>query len=218
MSWKIQKYRPIDTDAMDIRDINENFYGYIDELSGGLNEHNFTAGAFTGNERLTADAAMAAHQVLAPGDPTSILSTETLAYKTQWEPVSAAANVTTPLRKVIVATGGPVWVMASFQLVLSTSLNTSGFQFVLALDGAPLFESLFGGGDLSNDEIVSTGLFTYGPAVQGQYLPIVLEAYLDLTPGEYTLEVLTRSLMELNGGVGSVGVSVREFIVLDMFR
>lgn len=238
MSWKFPKHRPINTDSMDPEEVNENFFPVVEELSGKLNEHNFSKGMLTDGSKFEDDAGLSITHMGKADDPTWAASatptppTPPIVMKLSdaWVPLTYTPNVGAnpeQMELTFETEGGPLWIISSFQAQMGSTvlhvdagneMNAAGYCFVLSLDGDPLFESLFGGGDTSNDEVRSSTNFSQGPASQAAFLPVKLEAYVDVPPGRYTVGVQYRNLYQYGGNPTLIGVWSRELIVIEMHR
>jgi len=235
MSWKFPKHRPLNTDVMDTRDINETLLSFVDEASGELNEHNFLGGMLTDGAEYADDAGISVTHFHQADDPSWVSSPSVQNYPTvrmevheSWMPLTFIPNIgpTPPQMEITFTTnGGPIWLISSFQAQLSSPTHpftdAIGYCFALSVDGSILYESLFGGGD-SNDEIQSLagGLgTTMGPATNGMFIPIKLEAYVNLAPGTYEVRVEYRTLKSFNGtNPGLVGIFSRELMAIELAR
>jgi len=234
MSWKFPKHRPITTDSLDFRDINENFTTLVDEFSGEINEHNIKAGLLSLNGPYLRDGAgMTVEHYehwVDPTEPTVPSSYALVPLEDSWVKLTNVSPATGDYAITFVSSGAPVWILASFQAHLrdTTSLKathtvTPGFNFALMVDGAILYQSLVGGGDISNDHIQQLSVnMTQGPGVAGLYIPLVVEAIVDLPPGEHVINVCAKALNSYtptSSAVGrTMGVLSRELIALELTR
>ena len=222
MSWKFPKHRPRSGEVLSASDMNENFLAPFDELSGELNEHNFVSGfASAQGARLQVDAGLTTTTIGYRANPAlgpTLGGNVPLDFTDQWSPIKAAgAPSDLPLAVSFTSAGGVLWIIASFQTQLTMN-GGMGYNFALELDGSILYESLFGGGDLSNDVLLSATPYTSnGPAVEGAFIPVVLEARTPVSPGNHTVRVVARTLRQLSGQP-QVGVSNRELVVIQLLR
>jgi len=221
MSWKFPKHRPRSSEVLSSEDMNENFLAPFDELSGELNEHNFLDGfASAQGTRLHTDAGLTTTTTWTLGNPTlpaAVGSNVPLDFTDQWAPVLSGPGLALPLEVSFTSVGGTLWILASFQALLTMD-GGMGYNFALELDGSVLYESLFGGGDLGNDLLLSATPYTSnGPAVEGKYIPVVLEAQVVVPPGNHTVKVVARTLRQLTGQP-QVGLSHRELTVIQLLR
>ena len=160
------------------------------------------------------------------------------------------------LYKSFVGRGGSTWICASFNIHCGTNSTGSGgvsfyhqmgFGYLVALrvNGAVLHETLLGSGDPSQDDFESDA-FTYegekasnndksplgrlpqgGGGIAGARLPVVIDAVIDLLPGENTVEVVVMNIRgsmskyevntSLPGNLTYIG-GARELIIMEMVR
>jgi hypothetical protein len=233
MSWKFPKHRPLNTDVMDTRDINETLLSFVDEASGELNEHNFLGGMLTDGAEYEDNAGISVTHFHQADDPSWVSSGPSVQNyppirmepNENWTPLTYTPNIGSnpPQMKITFTTGGgAVWLIASFQAQLSTTGAASsaiGYAFALSIDGSILYESLFGSGD-SNDETQSAPSGPKpGPATNGVFIPIKLEAYVNLAPGTYEARVEYRTLRTYSGtSTGLTGVFSRELMAIELVR
>ena len=229
MSWKFPKHRPVTTDTLDKRDINENFTLLVDEFSGEINEHNLHHTLVTDGAYLEDGAGITAEHYFFPAPPTAPPTPSGFAHvlvDDTWNKLSGPGG---PYAVTFVSSGAPVWILASFQGHFRSEPAGAGTQvqpgynFALMVDGAILYQSLVGGGDLTNDHVrQATVGMTQGPGVTGYYIPLVLETVVDLPPGEHTINVCSRAIHSYTPtsaiAVREIGVLSRELILLELTR
>ena len=160
------------------------------------------------------------------------------------------------LYKSFVGRGGSTWICASFNIHCGTNSTSSGgvpfyrqmgFGYLVALriNGAVLHETLLGSGDPSQDDFKSDEFSETseaarnndksplarrpqgGGGIAGARLPVVIDAVVDLLPGENTVEVVVMNIrgsmgkFELNsslpGDLTYIG-GPRELIIMEMMR
>jgi hypothetical protein len=143
--------------------------------------------------------------------------------------------------------GGPTWLCASFTLHNhNTGVRRSvafgvgfdspdpyfqktkgfGFNCALELDGSILNESLIGTGNITNDNFVDDLNTVASPlkvnpkgggGIHGAMNAIVLDAIMDLEPGQHTVRIAVQNLLSSNGtGVDVIAVSSREMFALEL--
>ena len=172
---------------LDVTPINEGLSSLAGEVSGMLNEHNFTTETndtsesrhLLSRDQLTEDAAFRLHYQTADPIPTQGDYTD----KTNWVAITAVDGWQTftddGCQLEFVAVGGPTWLCASFSVACGKNTPSSfqkgyGYNFALELDGVIVYESLLGGGD-------SVAEFYNGPAGRAAKLNVNKTAHL-VTP------------------------------------
>ena len=169
MSWRFKLYDIEPDHVVSIEPINENFQPFVEELSGGLNEHNFSASAFT-LANFADDAALRLHQSI----PTMADLGPTAGYGNPdaagWVAIQAQdgwqAFGADGLRLAFTGRGGPAYLCASFNIHCGTNstaylslpkFRQMGFGYLVALrvNGSVLHETILGSGDLSQDDFRS---------------------------------------------------------------
>jgi|10_taG_2_1085330.scaffolds.fasta_scaffold17051_3 hypothetical protein len=159
------------------------------------------------------------------------------------------------LYKSFVGRGGSTWICASFNIHCGTGgtswlgkpqYHQMGFGYLVALriNGAVLHETLLGSGDPSQDDFKSDGFTAAsentknnnrsplardqqgGGGIAGARLPVVVDAVVDLLPGENIVEVV---VMNIRGSMNKFAVGnpdpdltyiggPRELIIMEMVR
>jgi len=230
MSWRYKLYDIEPDHVVSIEPINENFQPFVEELAGGLNEHNFKADAFT-LANFADDAALRLHQVYdaaLPDDPLIGYANPTLA---GWAEIQATdgwqAFSDEGLRLEFVGRGGTTYLCASFNIHCGTNATSvpgfgtpkyrqMGFGYLVALrvNGSVLHETLLGSGDASQDDFLSTEFSRQasdptsnpldfdplaerpqgGGGLAGARLPVVVDALIDLLPGNNLIEVVVMNI------------------------
>ena len=169
MSWRFKLYDIEPDHVVSIEPINENFQPFVEELSGGLNEHNLSASAFT-LANFADDAALRLHQSI----PTMADLGPTAGYGNPdaagWVAIQAQdgwqAFGADGLRLEFTGRGGPAYLCASFNIHCGTNstaylslpkFRQMGFGYLVALrvNGSVLHETILGSGDLSQDDFRS---------------------------------------------------------------
>ena len=171
MSWRYKLYDIEPDHVVSIEPINENFQPFVEELAGGLNEHNFYAEAFT-LANFADDAALRVHQTYgaSSSDPTPLqgYSNPTGA---NWVEIQATDGWQSfsedGLRLEFVGRGGTTYLCASLNIhcgtnhagvmvggVISRGFHQLGFGYLVALrvNGSVLHETILGSGDPSQDD------------------------------------------------------------------
>ena len=179
MAWKYPPYPIKDGQVIGIDALNENFLGYTEELSGSLNEHNFSAklGAPVARTALAADAAHIIHRsALGTGSVdddafSTIVSVNDYADKSNWLIVrqrdgwqSFMSSTGTHRRGMglrMNAKGSMCWICGSLNIHtgdIYDRLGSSpdkqlgfGYNIAIQIDGNVVFESILGSGDSTNE-------------------------------------------------------------------
>tara|TARA_R100000234_G_scaffold23217_2_gene13183 strand:- start:2283 stop:3080 length:798 start_codon:yes stop_codon:yes gene_type:complete len=172
MSWRYKLYDIEPDHVVSIEPINENFQPFVEELAGGLNEHNFKADAFT-LANFADDAALRLHQVYGTAIPGNPLVGYTNPTAAGWAAIQATdgwqAFSDEGLRLEFVGRGGTTYLCASFNIHCGTNATSvagfgtpkyrqMGFGYLVALrvNGSVLHETILGSGDPSQDDFRST--------------------------------------------------------------
>ena len=174
MAWKYPPYPIKDGQVIGIDALNENFLGYTEELSGSLNEHNFSAklGAPVARTALAADAAHIIHRS-APGqgEGEAIPYVNDYVNRTNWLAVRQRdgwQSFTTDtggnkrgMGLRMNAKGGACWICGSLNIHtgdIYDRLGPSpdkqlgfGYNIAIQIDGNVVFESILGSGDSTNE-------------------------------------------------------------------
>lgn len=180
MSWRYKLYDIEPEQVVAIGPINENFQPFVEELSGGLNEHNFAADAFT-RDNFATDMALRLHRSI----PAVIIQNPLTGYDNptlaDWVDIQAQDGwqsfTESGLRLEFVGRGGTTYICASFNIHCGTNrtweypddlpdplaspnggrvpkFRQMGFGYLVALrvNGAVLHETILGSGDPSQDD------------------------------------------------------------------
>ena len=214
--------------AVDIGPVNENLGTLAGEVSGMLNEHNFSAGTSDSSEagalltraQLAEDAAFRVKYVTADPVPTG----DDYTNRTNWVTIAAVDSWQTfpddGCQIEFTAVGGQVWLCASFAVVCGIGVPSIfqkgyGYNFALELDGVIVHESLVGSGD-------SVSEFYNGPNGRGAKLrptkdanlispmggggvsaariAMTVDAIVDVPPGPHTVRI---AVMNIRGKMQS---------------
>jgi hypothetical protein len=219
MAWRYPTY-DLKTDyVVDISQINENFLSVVEEVSGLLNEHNFSAkdSAVLSRANLANNAAFTLHYST-PESPVPgvrdyggkanwmLIQGKTDGWQTfsTYTPPGGSERSAEGLSLEFVATGGMTWICASFNIHCGTGevpedpdfQKGFGYLCALELDGVILNESLLGSGDLDQEEFARGALNRAwkdiplgGGGISAARLPIVLDTVVDLLPGRHVIKV-----------------------------
>lgn len=119
------------------------------------------------------------------------------------------------------AQGAQLWIQfsAQFELWEGTSVNTIsgldwGTMLAIRVDGAVIYESLVGTGELENDPVSEAAGVRNAPAIWGRRYPISMDCIVNVPPGAHTVEVVYFS--ESANYATKHFVSNRELIILEM--
>ena len=177
MSWRYKLYNIEPDHVVSIEPINENFQPFVEELAGGLNEHNFYAEAFT-LANFADDAALRLHRSIPTRDASLPAPNPIEGYTSPttagWVEIQATdgwqAFGDDGLRLEFVGRGGTAYLCASFNIHCGTNttgpITTSGIQpgfrqlgfgylVALRVNGSVLHETILGSGDSSQDDFRS---------------------------------------------------------------
>lgn len=240
MAWRYPRYDVKSGAVIDIDGINENFLPAVEESSGALGEHNFSAETpVVSRNQLAEDAAFILH--------TESSSPSVLDYtnKTGWAAIACADSWQTftesGLSLDFVSAGGTTWICASFQLIAGNNeavVNQKGFGFNVGLkiDGVTVFESVLGTGSSANeyyrgykgrgfivepahpDQLATPQC---GGGLSGARLPVSIDTVVELSPGRHLIEVAVmniRSSMETSPSDNKTYIATREIFALEMLR
>lgn len=124
-------------------------------------------------------------------------------------------EITTP------AQGAQLWIQFSAQFELWRGSGISivsdidwGTMLAIRVDGAVIYESLVGSGEIDNDPASEAAGVRNAPALWGRRYPVSMDCVADVPPGVHTVEVVFYS--ESANYDTKHFVSNRELIVLEM--
>lgn len=223
MGWIVGSKRLANTYFLDVDEINDVFRPWTDALSD-LNEHNWSESAF--EQIVENDLA----------EPGFAIVTHSVITEREWDPVpgsgvsvrqSTAWTVVPDSEIEFQSAGGSLLIIYSFAFISGTlGQDQSGLNFAIEVDGVPLFDSLLGTGDLSND-FVDKGVSvtggaggwtaTYGssPSFKSRALPLRCQTVFKCQPGKHTVKLLARNLY--TDAEAYQWIANCEGIVLDMW-
>lgn len=210
MAWKYPPYRWYTGEVMHIEDLNEDLERIVEEASGYLNEHNWALNAFDRDD--IADGTQHTVAYAYKEDPDS--------YRFMWYAARPDPTFPVPdtrlwyavesIRISITTEDVLLWIMCSFQrcavYVYQSIIDThnlynfaQGFEFVLRVDGAMIWESLQGSGEPENEAVRVTRIGNTDNAQQShgfgrQTEPMMCEAIVPVAPGVHQIELCVRSL------------------------
>ncbi len=205
--WRFVEHPIADQDVIDVDVLNDNLGAVAEELGGSINENNWLAGSLAAvQDQWSWDIALASYYTYEERDPNDTLNGYEFPQSTGWIP-GGTSELTFTNRS------GLFTVTSSFQLGNGTpdpiSLKQTGIQFAIEIDGSVMWESLLGGGDISNDYVEPGSMFSgaiggstgSGPAIRQAFAAICLEYQGYLPGGNHTVRVVTRNLSVVNQGV-----------------
>lgn len=210
MSWRVPKFPLLNTRVTDLEDLNANFFEYVEELGGSLNEHNWSGSVGTPSARaITAvtdidpSSAFVWHSASQYVDYTTLPTNAFLVESTiSWVAVSSTTiSLSAPACTLM------LW--ASWQLhptAPNTPNNTPLPSFALRVNGQIISESIIGSVEVENDPLGGLG---YGVWPQGT------NAIIPLPSGTHTVELVVKTLAFT---ANFIYVGSREVVALEMRR
>lgn len=232
MSFVIAKRKLASTYVFDMDDANDVLQPYADAMNGGLNEHNWTNGAFEAivtNGLAQADFAIGTVDDITAIDPHVAVGSQTLiAQSTSWTPVDCnGAEVDWD------SDGGKSLVTFSFQMKQLPGLliRYSGLVFAIEVDGVIQNAGLLGTGDMNDafDALASPlgagaipvatdmgFMYNSSPSIRASMTPVTVSVAVTLLPGKHIARLMTRNLYAASGGTYQY-MSNCEGYVLDLW-
>tara|TARA_Y100000361_G_scaffold153048_1_gene173919 strand:+ start:748 stop:1407 length:660 start_codon:yes stop_codon:yes gene_type:complete len=219
MAWRYPPHLIAPNRVVEMEDMNEDFQVFVEEASGHLNEHNFASGIFSSHRsRLADDIGIRLYRDSQVSDPNS--GSFPIYYPTNGFPLGSQRNLWKPISDMSISLDSPG---STILITFSAQFNggTAAVQFGLEVNGALLPSSVIGGLDLQNDNqslSSDAGYQTNSNLIGlfGERLPFVLEASLDLLPGNYTVRPVFY-LPEASTGLTGF-VSNRELFIIETVR
>jgi len=223
--------------ALDITPVNENLSTLAGEVSGMLNEHNFStatsdsseAGALLTRAQLAEDAAFRIEYVTADPVPPGAAYVD----KTNWVTIAAVDSWQTfpdnGCQIEFTAVGGLVWLTASFSVVCGNGQPSSfqkgyGYNFALELDGVIVNESLVGSGESVSEfyngpngrgaklrPLAAANLISPmgGGGVSAARIAMTVDAIVNVPPGPHTVRI---AVMNIRGKMQSSPTNSNTYI------
>jgi len=224
MSWRYGPFVVEQDYVADIDTVNDNFRAIVGEVTAQLNEHNFARNSFSDRSLWAEDIGLKLNHVKV--NYAAACASETVQPAFDWRPLGVNFN------KSFVTKCRKVWVCASFQAGFALEY---GVFLALELDGIVLGESLLGSGDHGNDlidkldvSLFPTISYSFGatpgifmplgstPVAQQRGGPFVLDAVIDIPPGEHIIRPVFFSLKQ--AGFSEIGnLGDYELIVMEMW-
>ncbi len=239
MSWKFPARAIKNPEVVSMDDVNQNFREVVEEASGALNEHNWSANSFPERGQLADDAGIVINTVVVEADPNTDPDTTTniqfIQYDRDWQALDG-------LEFTFNTTGGLIWLLASVQASSPLSFTflgnggtgRFGLQFALEFNGAVLAQSIIGGADLSNDQITTfrppsppqIGFQVINtPAPSSLFFSVTTEAIIDVPPGKHVVRVVAAPPRATSESVSASNldntdkwIGSRELIVAQLLR
>ena len=199
MAWDFPRHRITNGDSADPDDLNM----YVELLWGQaqfLNEHNFATDAFVFGSDIEAQAVLRTDQVweeVNPGiysDPPSLVSAPfNVSLVASGDVLQSIADYgwRTIVSRTVTVDTCSLWIMFSFQQGVSDTAGgwgatsrRGGVQYVIAIDGSPIVETITGSGERSLD-VNGEG---YGGT--GANEAMVIDAVVPVLAGPHTISIL----------------------------
>lgn len=194
------------SDVLELDAINSAVQDVQSEVSGELNEHNFSAFALEDAveppvpdppSHVVMDFAIAAHHTITSVDPYD--TGNAVKKSTSWSPIEGA-------ELEFDTAGGNVHIVASWQMGHTGMVVTNpGLNYAFEVDGNVLPNALAGSGDLGND-LVSNGIdfslydgdgfgtWATGPGIIARKTGVVLELLTHMAPGRHIVRLMSKWL------------------------
>ena len=202
MAWDFPRHRITNGDSADPDDLNM----YVELLWGQaqfLNEHNFATDAFVFGSDIEAQAVLRTDQVweeVNPGiysDPPSLVPAPSdVSMVASGDVLQSIADYgwRTIISRTVTVDTCSIWIMFSFQQGISVPgvggpnwpgvCSRGGVQYVIAIDGSPIVETITGSGERSLD-VNGEG---YGGT--GANEAMVIDAIIPVLAGPHTISIL----------------------------
>lgn len=228
MSWKFPRHNIRSGYVMDVDDLNENIWEFVEEINGNLNEHNFASSGFS-RANVADDAVMRLWVDSTSADPSDRTATPTgytdLSNSVGWQSAGLSKTFTG---------GGVLWIIGS----LAASLAYPGCLFGIRVDGKVLPWSVVGSTDFEQEPVgamigggayrTNGGTYILGSgaddgrgnvtaAPQLSYFPVVVEGIAPVADGNHTVEVVAMVQQHSWGASGNTfRIFNRELIVIEL--
>lgn len=223
MGWAYPREKLQISYVLDADVFNANLAAFAAETDGNINEHNLVDDfglRAAGEGKLAESYAISLFSRQQPMDPFTAQALQIeLRNTVSWTDVNGTL-------KTFTSGGGMVLVIISFQLDCDGHHPMQcGLNFCIELDGAPMFDSLIGTGDPSNELLSDTVGITVGsgeidldwgssPSIRASKMPLQVKGVYRLSPGLHQVRLVSRNLMQQNFEFKQF-VSQREVIVLN---
>jgi hypothetical protein len=195
------------SDVLDLDVINSAMQDAQSEISGELNEHNFSTfaledavdpntGLLPQVDHVEMDFALAIHHTSSSADPYGG-PFELVRKSTSWSPIVGSTLE-------FDTTGGNVHIVASWQMnhTIAYSLDP-GLMYAFEVDGNVLPDAMTGSGDIGNDMVnfgISFTLFdgafgvSTGPGIIADKIGLALELITHMAPGRHVVRLMSKCL------------------------
>lgn len=199
MSWRFPKYPVKNTQVVDLEDMNENFYGFAEEIGGRLNEHNWKEGAISATTQIAKDAAFVWHQ---DGEAPTLNSS--LAYPDTGDQLITARPTWTKIDDCSLTFTCPdcfLWIHGTVQLTQAGSTAIDGIptatgivwnpayfvlmQLGIQLDDYVIPETIVGGTELNNDR---------ASGIKQPMFPAGTSLVIPVAAGRHTVTLVARAV------------------------
>jgi hypothetical protein len=198
MSWRFPKYPVKNTQVVDLEDMNENFYGFAEEIGGRLNEHNWKEGAISATTHLAKDAAFVWHQ---DGEaPTLLSSMQTPGSGSQLITARPTWTKIDDCSLTFTCPSTFLWIHGTVQLI-QVGINGSGvpaetsgewgekylvlMQVAIQLDDYVIPETIVGGTELNNDR---------ASGIKQPMFPAGTSLIIPVASGQHTVTLVARAV------------------------
>jgi|GEM_PF-5189698 len=209
MTQRLPKFRPRNSEVVDVDDYNRALLPFAEEASGKLGEHNFADQTTAGNAIQRGDVGQNAGFRWRQTEHTQDQLTGTTGTRFEiirapyWRTVtSATVSWTGP--------AGKFWIIASWQLFPQTInlVPGNGPMFAIRVNGTVIPESIVGTAEMDNDPL--------GGLLWGCW-PHAVDTIVDIPEGENTVELVVRTMRDNTSGIRDI-VANRELIILQQTR
>ena len=232
MSTVFPKYSANTAEPMDLQEINENFRTVISEIQGGLNEHNWKAGAFTDHTSITAGSMIRTyhssvrviHGIIDKTSPPSVSPSNSfkVSNNREWVTIKDQSSPATysPMEMTITTGNSMLWIIYNGQQqpfnTSGASKNLPGCQYGISIDGSVIAETIIGSMDRNNDMT--------GEGVQMTQHPFSTDCIVPVAAGVHTIAIQARCCANKDYDVFSSSstsgqayeIFNREMIVIEM--
>ena len=232
MSTVFPKYPAKSGEPMDFEEVNENFQTVISEIQGGLNEHNWSSGAFPNHTSIEAGTFFRVYHssvrvlngIVSGAAAASVSPTGSfkVSNNREWATIKDLSSpvVYDPMEMILTTGNSLLWIIYSGQ---QEPFNRSGgsdilpgCQYGIAVDGSIINEATIGAIDRNNDKT--------GEGVQMTNHPFSTDCIIPVTAGVHTITIQARCCADEDYTVFSSSstdgqayeIFSREMIVIDM--
>lgn len=222
MSWKYPEHKPKAGGVVEVDDLNRSFNAYAQEVSGGLNEHNWSKDTFH-RTYCDEDVAIEVWQSKLAVDPSSALDDPTndnfkIRISRGWQKITSMTVEATTEKSTL-------WIIGSLQHVGAWAACP---QYAVQINGTVITETITGAAGQGYDAYHETWSDTLKHLTQTTFGPglamstrrsVGLDALIDVPSGVHDIAIVGRVMqtndVELNA---KFSVQNRELIVLSLRR